>query len=49
VIGLVFVAVAGIVALSQWLGVPWAFFIIGAVYLIGAAIFTAIKVRSMQK
>jgi hypothetical protein len=49
VLGLIFVAVAAIVALSQWLGVPWAFFTIGAVYLIGAGVFTAVKVRSMQR
>jgi hypothetical protein len=49
VLGLIFLAVAAVVALSQWLGVPWAFFLIGAVYLAGAAIFTAVKVRSMQR
>jgi hypothetical protein len=49
VLGLVFVAVAAVVALSQWLGVPWAFFIIGVVYLAGAGIFTVVKVRSMQR
>jgi uncharacterized membrane protein YqjE len=49
VIGLIFVAVAAIVALSQWLGVAWAFFLIGVIYLVGAAIFTAVKVRSMQR
>jgi hypothetical protein len=48
ILGLIFVAVAAIVALSQWLGVPLAFLIIGAVLLIGAAIFTSVKVRSMQ-
>jgi hypothetical protein len=49
VLGLVFVAVAAIVALSQWLGVPWAFFIIGALYLTGAAVFTVVKVKAMQR
>jgi hypothetical protein len=49
VIGLVFVAVAAIVYLSQLMGVPWAFFIVGLVYLAGAAIFTMVKVRSMQR
>jgi uncharacterized membrane protein YkgB len=49
VIGLILVAVAAIVYLSQLLGVPLAFFIIGVVYLVGAAIFTAVKVRSMQR
>lgn len=49
VLGLIFIAVAAIVALSQWLSVPWAFFIIGAAYLLGAAVFTAIKVKAMQR
>jgi hypothetical protein len=48
VIGLVFVAVAAIVYLSQLVGVPLAFFIIGALCLAGAGIFTYVKVRSMQ-
>jgi hypothetical protein len=48
VVGLLFIAVAAIVYLSQLLGVPLAFLIIGAIYIIGAAIFTAIKARSMQ-
>jgi hypothetical protein len=49
VIGLILIAVAGIVYLSQLLGVPLAFFLMGAVYLVGAAIFTVVKVRSMQR
>jgi hypothetical protein len=49
VIGLLFVAVAGIVYLSQLLGVPLAFLIVGALFLIGAGIFTTVKVRSMQR
>jgi hypothetical protein len=48
VIGLIFIAVAAMVYLSQLLGVPLAFLIVGAVYLIGAAIFTVLKVRKMQ-
>lgn len=48
VIGVIFVAVAGIVFLSQLLGVPLAFLLIGLVLLAGAGIFTARKVRSMQ-
>ena len=48
-LGLIFIAVAAIVYLSQLLGVPLAFFVIGAVYLLGAAIFTAVKVRAMQR
>jgi hypothetical protein len=49
VVGLIFVAVAAIVYLSQLLGVPLAFLLIGGVYLVGAAIFTFVKVRSMQR
>lgn len=49
VIGLLFIAVAAIVALSQWLGVPLAFLIIGLVFVIGAGIFTFVKVKAMQK
>lgn len=48
VIGLIFIAVAAIVYLSQLLGVPLAFLIIGLVYVAGAAAFTVVKVRSMQ-
>jgi len=48
VIGLIFVAVAAIVYLSQLLGVPLAFLLIGSAFLIGAGIFTALKVRTMQ-
>lgn len=49
VIGLIFIAVAAMVYLSQLLGVPLAFLIVGAVYLTGAAIFTVVKMRSMQR
>jgi hypothetical protein len=48
-IGLVFVAVAAIVFLSQVWGVPLAFLSIGLVYLLGAAIFTFVKVKAMQR
>jgi len=49
VIGLIFLAVAAMVYLSQLLGVPLAFLIVGALYLGGAAIFTVVKMRSMQR
>ncbi len=49
VLGLIFIAVAAIVYLSDLVGVALAFFIIGAAYLLGAAAFTAVKVRSMQR
>ena len=49
VIGLIFLAVAAIVFLSQLLGVPLAFFIIGATFTAGAAIFTIQKVKAMQR
>lgn len=49
VVGLLFIAVAAIVGLSQWLGVPLAFFLIGLVFVIGAGIFTYVKVKAMQR
>jgi hypothetical protein len=49
VIGLIFIAVAAMVFLTQLVGVPLAFFIVGAVLVLGAGIFTAVKVRSMQR
>lgn len=49
VVGLLFIAVAAIVGLSEWLGVPLAFFLIGLVFVIGAGIFTYVKVKAMQK
>jgi len=49
VIGLIFIAVAAMVYLTQLVGVPLAFFIVGAVLVVGAGIFTAVKVRSMQR
>jgi hypothetical protein len=48
VIGLLCIAIAAIVYISQLLGVPLAFLLIGSVLLIGAGVFTAIKVRTMQ-
>ena len=48
VIGLCFLAVAAIVWLSQVLGVPLAFLLIGLVFVIGAAIFTYQKAKGMQ-
>jgi len=49
VIGLIFIAVAAMVYLSDLLGVALAFLIVGGLYLTGAAIFTAVKVKAMQK
>jgi len=49
VIGLIFIAVAAMVYLSQLLGVPLAFLIVGTAYLAGAAIFTAVKMKAMQR
>lgn len=49
VIGLVFVAVAIVIALGNAIGYAWTFFLIGAVFLVGSAIFLVVKVRSMQK
>lgn len=49
VMGLMFLAVAAMVYLSQLLGVPLAFLIVGVLYLGGAAIFTFVKVKAMQR
>jgi hypothetical protein len=49
VIGLVFIAVAAVIALGNAIGYAWTFFLIGATYLIGSAIFLYVKVRSIQK
>lgn len=49
VIGIIFVAVAGVIALGNWIGYAWTFFLIGAVILAGSAAFLYVRVRSMQK
>lgn len=49
VVGLLFLSVAAMVYLSQLLGVPLAFSIVGSVFLIGAGIFTVMKVKAMQR
>jgi hypothetical protein len=49
VLGAIFIAVSAIVYLSDLLGVALAFFVIGATYLLGAAAFTVVKVKAMQK
>jgi hypothetical protein len=49
VIALIFIAVAAVIALGGVIGYGWTFFAIGMTFLIGSAVFLAIKVRSMQK
>lgn len=49
VIGLIFLAVAAIIALGNLIGYAATFAIIGAVYLIGSLVFLVIKVRSIQR
>jgi len=49
VVGLIFVAVAGVIAMGNWIGYAWTFLIIGAVFLIGSGIFLYVKVRSIQQ
>lgn len=49
VIGLIFIAVAGVIALGNAIGYAWTFFLIGAVLLVGSAVSLYIRVRSMQK
>lgn len=48
-LGLGFVAVALLILLAQWLTWPGALGLIGGVLLIGAAVFTYLKVRSTQR
>jgi len=48
VIGVICIGIAAIVFLCQWLTVPGAFLLIGVVLLVGAGIFTAVKVKAMQ-
>lgn len=49
VLGLSFVSVAVLLLLAGWLGWPGALLLIGGVLLLGAGIFTYIKMRSIQK
>lgn len=49
VIGLIFVAVAAVIGLGNLIGYGWTFFLIGAIFLIGAAVFLVIKGRNMQR
>ena len=48
VLGLVFIGVAAMIALSQLVGPALAFLIVGAIYMIGAGIFLYVKVRQVQ-
>jgi len=47
-LGIGFIAVALLLLLARWLGWPGALGLIGAVLLIGSAMFTYLKVRSIQ-
>ena len=49
VIGLIFIAVAIVIALGNAIGYAWTFFLIGAVYLVASAVFLVVKVRSIQQ
>lgn len=48
-LGIGFISVAILLVLANYLGWPGALGLIGAVLLIGAAVFTYLKVRSIQK
>ncbi len=48
-VGMIFVAVAAMVYLTQLVGVPLAFLIVGGVLLVGATVFTIVKVKAMQR
>lgn len=49
VIGLAFIFVAILLVLAEWLGWPGALTLVGGLILLGAGIFTYIKMRSIQK
>jgi hypothetical protein len=49
VLGLIFIAVAAMIFLSQLVGPAAAFLIVGLVYLIGAGIFLFIKIKQVQR
>jgi hypothetical protein len=49
VLGLIFVAVAAMIFLSQLVGPALAFLIVGVIYLIGAGIFLFIKVQQVKR
>ena len=48
-VALIFIAVAGVIALGNTIGYAWTFFAIGAVFLVGSAVFLVVKVRSIQR
>lgn len=49
VVGLLFIFVAALLILAEWLGWPGALLLVGGLILAGAGVFTYIKMRSMQK
>ena len=49
VLGLIFIAVAAMIFLSQLVGPALAFLIVGGLYMIGAGVFLMIKVRQMKR
>lgn len=49
VVGVIFLEVAGLMFLGEWLSYKFAFLLLGTVTLLGSAIFLAIKIRLMQK
>ena len=48
-LGIGFIAVGVFILLGQWITYPGALLLIGGVLILGAVIFTVIKMRSMQK
>lgn len=49
VVGLLFIFVAVLLILAEWLGWPGALLLMGGIILAGAGVFTYIKMRSIQK
>lgn len=49
VVGLLFVFVAVLLILAEWLGWPGALLLVGGTILAGAGVFTYVKMRSIQR
>ena len=49
ILGLIFIAVAAMIFLSQLVGPALAFLIVGGLYLIGAGVFLIVKARQMRR
>jgi len=48
-LGIMFISVASLLLLAEWLTWPGALYLIGGILVVGAAIFTYFKTRMIQK